>query len=30
MFDWQIAEDVALARAAFTEAYNKRDRPWAE
>lgn len=30
MFDWQIAEDVTLARAAFAEAYTKRDRAWAE
>ena len=30
MFDWQIAEDVALAKAAFAEAYITRDRSWAE
>ena len=30
MFDWQIAEDVALAKAAFADAYTTRDRPWAE
>jgi hypothetical protein len=29
MFDWQIAEDVAVAKAAFADAYTKRDRPWA-
>ena len=28
MFDWQIAEDVAVAKAAFADAYTKRDRPW--
>jgi hypothetical protein len=30
MFDWQIAEDVAVAKAAFADAYTKRDRSWAE
>jgi hypothetical protein len=28
MFDWQIAEPVALAMAAFADACTKRDRPW--
>lgn len=28
MFDWQIAEDVALARTAYEKSKEKRQRPW--
>jgi hypothetical protein len=28
MFDWQIAEDVAVAKAAFEDANIQRNRPW--